>query len=68
MKIKAHKEVSCGLAIKPGTDEKVLEEYIDFLDYEMRIDQRSHPLAKFFSCINLSDSLSFRVQGILPLQ
>jgi len=33
MKIKAHKEVRCGLAVKPGTDEKVLEKYVDFLDY-----------------------------------
>ena len=25
--------VKCGLAIKPGTDEKVLEDYVDILDY-----------------------------------
>ena len=25
--------IKCGLAIKPGTDEKILEDYIDILDY-----------------------------------
>ena len=25
--------IKCGLAIKPGTDEKVLEDYVDILDY-----------------------------------
>ena len=33
MKIKKNGQVNCGLAIKPRTEEKVLERYIDLVDY-----------------------------------